>query len=127
MAVAGELAQLARLDPERIEELQTAVAEACLNAMKHGNEMAADSLVEVEIEVAETRLSIDVRDEGRGGAVPETAFDPPDLAAQMSGLQPAGGMGLFVIRSFVDSATFIDDPDREGNQFRMIIHLEPDA
>ncbi len=123
MSLAGDLAAMAGLSSERIDEVRTAVSEACINAMKHGNEMAADTVVDVEIEVAATQLSIDVCDEGRGGAVPETTFEAPDLAAQFSGAQPPGGMGLFVIRSFVDSAQFVDTTDNEGNRFRMVIHL----
>lgn len=123
MSAVAELAIMSGLPQDRAEELRTAVSEACLNAIKHGNQQDAAAIVEVEFVATETELRIDVRDDGRGGPVPESVFATPDMAAQMSGEQPAGGLGLFVIRSFVDSAKFTTPSTGVGNQFRMILYL----
>ena len=49
----------------------------------------------------------------------------PDIEAQMEGLLPPGGMGLFVIKSLVDEAEFVEPDLGMGNQFHMVIHLQP--
>ncbi|MGO4214149.1 ATP-binding protein, partial [Terriglobus sp. YAF25] len=39
MSTAASMAQLMGFSPDRIEDLKTAVAEACINAIEHGNQM----------------------------------------------------------------------------------------
>jgi len=123
MRMAGELAGRMGFSPERIQDLETAVAEACINAMEHGNQFDVETKVFVVMTVHEDRLAIDVADEGRGGK-PPTEVSAPDLEAQVNGLLPPGGMGLFVIKSLVDEAEFVPPDLGTGSQFRMVIHLQ---
>ena len=50
----------------RIEDLKTSVAEACINAMQHGNKGKPDARVLVAIRFQEDVLWISVFDEGDG-------------------------------------------------------------
>src|SRR5215470_459623 len=66
---------------DRIEDLKTAVAEACINAIEHGNKLDAGMKVGISLTVAGGRLQVAVEDEGSG--VGEVAT--PDIDRQMEG------------------------------------------
>ena len=124
MKLSAEVAEQMGFTPERVEDLKTAVSEACLNAIRHGNLLDETTKVLVVLTVEDTRLAIDVADEGRGGP-PPAEFQEPDLAKQIAGLQTPGGLGLFVIQHLVDEAEFVEPDSGAGNQFRMVIYLGP--
>lgn len=124
MNLARDCARRMGFSDSRVEDVRTAVSEACINAMEHGNRNDTATMVYVAMTMSDDRLAIDVADEGRGGR-PQGEVSAPDLAAQIDGLEPLGGMGLFVIQALVDSAGFVEPDLGFGNQFRMVIHLEP--
>ncbi len=123
MRVAADAATLAGLAPDRVLDLQTAVAEACINAMEHGNLHDVSTKIFVAVTLEADRLAVDVADEGMSGP-PPSGVTAPDLGAQIDGDLPPGGMGLFVIKSLVDEAEFVEPVLGSGNQFRMVIHLQ---
>lgn len=93
------------LPPARLERLKTAVAEATMNAMEHGNGYQEDVTVHISIlmepaQNEQKRLVVRIRDHGgnQEPVVPET----PDLDAKLAGLQSPRGWGLFLIKSMVD-------------------------
>ena len=124
MRCASDLAQRMGFTPERILDLETAVAEACLNAMEHGNHYDGTTRIYVSMTAHADRLAIDVADEGRDGRPSAADFDLPDIGAQIDGMLPPGGLGLFVIKALVDEAEFVPPDLGSGNQFRMVIHLQ---
>ncbi len=127
MQVAGELAEIMGFTRERTEDVCTAVSEACINAMEHGNGLDGDMKVFVVMTAGDERLAIDVIDEGHSGPPPQSEISAPDLEAQFEGRLPPGGMGLFVIKSLVDEAEFVEPDLGVGNQFRMVIHLQSEG
>jgi serine/threonine-protein kinase RsbW len=122
MQLAGAVAQQMGFAPERAEDLETAVSEACLNAMEHGNQLDADTQVRVRFCVDADRLSIDVRDEGRGGPPPDH-FPEPDIKRKLAGEETLRHMGIFLIKHLVDEAGFVASEPGSGNRFRMVMHL----
>ncbi|MBN8637170.1 MAG: ATP-binding protein [Anaerolineae bacterium] len=124
MRCAGDLAQRMGFTPERILDLETAVSEACINAFEHGNHYDGETRIYVSMTAHPDRLAIDVADEGRDGTPTAADFELPDIGAQIDGALPAGGLGLFVIKSLVDEAEFVPPDLGTGNQFRMVIHLQ---
>ena len=123
MNLAAQLATMMKFPESRIEDLRTAVSEACINAIEHGNVNDVSTKVYVVMTVDDDRLAIDVVDEGRSGP-PPSEFAEPDLEAQFAGLQAPGGMGLFVIKALVDEADFVEPDFGTGSQFRMVVHLQ---
>ena len=107
--------------PERIEELKTAVDEACTNAIRHGGKSDARMKVVVVLTADETKLDILVKDPGMGDSPPSQVL-APDIQAQVEGRNPKGGLGLWLIRQMVDEAYFEEDDPSGGHQFRMIIY-----
>jgi serine/threonine-protein kinase RsbW len=123
MQLAGAVAQQMGFAPERAEDLETAVSEACLNAMEHGNQLDAGTQVRVRLSIDADRLSIDVRDEGRGGPPPDR-FPEPDLERKLAGEETLRQMGIFLIKHLVDEAGFVASEPGSGNRFRMVMHLQ---
>jgi serine/threonine-protein kinase RsbW len=124
--LAGAVAQQMGFVSERVEDLKTAVAEACLNAIEHGNQCDANTRVLVLLHIEPDRLSIDIRDEGKGGPPPEH-FPEPDITRKLAGQEPLRHMGMYVIQRLVDEAGFVEPEMGDGNQFRMVIHLQRPA
>jgi serine/threonine-protein kinase RsbW len=111
--------------PERVDELKTAVDEACSNAIRHGSNSDSRMKVIVVLSADENKLDILVKDPGAGDSPPSKVADP-DIEAQVEGRQPTGGLGLWLIQQMVDEAYFLEDDESGGNMFRMIIYRTTD-
>ena len=66
MECAASVAQKMGFTEDRIEDLKTAVAEACLNAIEHGNQLDTSTKVGITLTVEKTKLQVAVKDEGKG-------------------------------------------------------------
>ncbi len=84
-----------------IERLKTAVSEATLNAMEHGNQYQADLPVMIRVSATARALSRLITD--FGSEMVSAAPEVPDLEAKLAGLQPPRGWGLFLIQNMVDA------------------------
>ncbi len=91
-----------------IEELGTAVIEACTNAMEHGNGLDASRTVEIHIVVNDGRIEVDVIDEGRG-------FDYGDWRPAEN-LMRERGRGILIMREFTDR---LDYDNASDGRFRV--------
>jgi serine phosphatase RsbU (regulator of sigma subunit)/anti-sigma regulatory factor (Ser/Thr protein kinase) len=106
----GQIAAAVRdlgLAARRLEGLKTAVAEATMNAMEHGNGYRADLPVLIRVLASPEELTVRVIDQGRDApiGVPEV----PDLEAKLANMQTPRGWGLFLIRSMVDEMRVSSD------------------
>jgi anti-sigma regulatory factor (Ser/Thr protein kinase) len=110
------------LPQARLERLETAVAEATMNAMEHGNRYREDAPVTVRVVASAGDLRIQVRDRG-GGPPAAIPADPPDLRALLEGGGPVRGWGLFLIRSLVDQVHV--SVDEAGHTVELVMHLVP--
>ncbi len=99
------LAPLA-LPTARLERLKTAVAEATMNAMEHGNSYDPMRLVYLDARANAHRVAVRISDEGAGDGFAAANQPPttPDLAAKLAGAESPRGWGLFLIRQLVDEA-----------------------
>jgi anti-sigma regulatory factor (Ser/Thr protein kinase) len=93
---------------ENLERLKTAVAEATMNAMEHGNKYRAEVPVEVMVLVEDQDLMVRITDRG-SGPPPSQGGDTPDLEAKLEGMQTPRGWGLFLIKSMVDEMSITGD------------------
>jgi anti-sigma regulatory factor (Ser/Thr protein kinase) len=110
--------------PERtLERLKTAVAEATMNAMEHGNHYRPETPVVIEVSASETDLFVKITDEGSG----PPAFDSetPDLEAKLEGMQTPRGWGLFLIKSMVDEMNVTGD--EHHHTVELVVHLDERA
>jgi serine/threonine-protein kinase RsbW len=121
MNTAASVARLMGFTEERVEDLKTAVAEACINAMEHGNKLDASLSVGVTLSIIEDSLEVKVSDTGDG---PQQTTLPPDIDKKMLGEEDPRGMGMFLIQALVDEAEWVSSPP-SGSYARMVIHLHP--
>ena len=87
------------LAPLPLERLKTAVAEATMNAMEHGNQYRDDLPTRISIRRLAGVLSVRIYDHGSGPLTPGAI---PDLDAKLAGLQTPRGWGLHLIQHMVD-------------------------
>jgi anti-sigma regulatory factor (Ser/Thr protein kinase) len=107
--------------PERhVERLRTAVAEATMNAMEHGNRYRADLPVVLEVLLSPPALAVRVTDYGGWHAT--AAPVAPDLEAKLAGQQSPRGWGLFLIERLVDVMRVSSDGER--HTLELIVYLE---
>jgi len=111
------------LTQQRLERFKTAVAEATLNAMEHGNLYRAELPVLIEVSASDTQLSVKITDEGSG----PSAFhsETPDLEAKLQGMQTPRGWGLFLIKNMVDDMEVTGD--EHHHTVELILHLDGQA
>ena len=119
MNTAASVAKLMGFSEDRIEDLKTAVAEACINSMEHGNKLDESRKVGVILSVTDTSLEVKVRDEGPG---PHGEIPKPHIELKMEGSESPRGMGMFLIQALVDEAEWTSS-EQNGGCARLVIHL----
>ena len=107
MVQVAEIVQDVGLPANRLEKLKTAVAEATMNAMEHGNQYDASIPVKIAVALEETAVRVTITDQGSGA--PFSAGSPPNLAAKLAGEQSPRGWGLFLIQNMVDEMNIVQD------------------
>ncbi len=111
---AEALAEQMDFNEDRIENLKTAVAEACVNAIEHGNNLQRSESVAVHMTVSPDKLEVRVADIGFQAV-------PDELPAPGSG--DMRGWGMYFIKSLVDEMVITKLPDG-GNEVRMTLYLK---
>jgi serine phosphatase RsbU (regulator of sigma subunit)/anti-sigma regulatory factor (Ser/Thr protein kinase) len=120
MEQVAEAIQPLGLPPGKVEQIKTAVAEATMNAMEHGNHYRPEIPVTIQVLVSATALAVRIRDQG--GSRPIPAPHTPDLEAKLAGLQSPRGWGLFLIKNLVDDMHVTSDETH--HTIELIMHLE---
>jgi serine/threonine-protein kinase RsbW len=118
----GGLAAFAKsvgFSSSRIEDLKTSVAEACINAMQHGNKGKPDARVLVAIRFQENTLRISVSDEGDGM---KTEPPDPDIERILENLDPPVGFGVFLMKRLMDKVEF-NRTSNHRHEVRMMMQL----
>ncbi len=103
----------------KIDRLKTAVAEATMNAMEHGNKYNEEMPVTIEVARDQHNLTVSITD--RGGNQPIIDAETPDLTAKLAGQQSPRGWGLFLIQNMVDEMRVISDDVH--HTVSLVIHL----
>ena len=107
------------LDEARLKRLETAVGEATMNAMEHGNGYHVDKPVKVRVLTESDLVRIQISD--LGGGAPEREAEQPDIEAKLAGLQRPRGWGLFLIKNMVDEAN--ETSDGAQHTLELVMHL----
>jgi serine/threonine-protein kinase RsbW len=124
MSTAASLAKLKGFPEDRIEDLKTAVAEACINAIEHGNRMNEKLSIGVVISAGDDELEVKVIDDGKGMNRQQAK---PDIDKKMHGEEDPRGMGMFLIQALVDEAEWVAGTDGKSSYVRLVIRLDKDA
>lgn len=97
--------------------LETAVAEATMNAMEHGNKYQPEAPVALRVEASADHIRVSITDQG--AATPDLKPTLPDLELKLAGGQTPRGWGLFLIKQMVDDMQLVDGP--AGTTLRLVV------
>jgi len=114
MVSAFAVAQKVGFPKERLEDLKTAVAEACINAIEHGNSSRVDVKVLVILKSDTTKVQVNIIDNGDRPI--------PTSIPERSDRTDFRGMGMLLIHYLMDEVKIKSEPGR--NEIEMIIRLE---
>jgi len=92
--------------------LQVAVGEICSNSIKHAYNWRGGKPIHVSVRGTDDRLIIEVRDFGK-------KFDPASYRAPDLDTLPEGGIGLHLVRQFVDELSF-DVTEGQGTRWTLV-------
>ena len=120
MDCSASFAKMAGFTPQRIEDLKTAVAEACLNAIEHGNKNHPDTRVLVTMNFKDDRFSVSVKDGGNG--ISRLPRDKT-VMRRIENLEPTKGLGIFLIKQLMDEVEF-NKMTKDGHSVKMVIKLK---
>jgi serine/threonine-protein kinase RsbW len=124
MGTAASVAKLMGFPDDRIEDLKTALAEACINAIEHGNQLDGNLCVGVILSASDEALEVKVMDTGSGIT---RAPSKPDIDRKMHGEEDPRGMGMFLIQSLVDEAEWVKGSPGKGSYVRLVIRLAKES
>jgi serine/threonine-protein kinase RsbW len=105
----GGFAEALSVDEQTLADIKLAITEACTNVVIHAYEDDVDGCLEVDASIRDRRLSVIIRDEGRG-IVPR-----PD--------SPGLGLGLPLIATLAESLELGKDDD-DRTEVRMTFALD---
>ena len=115
---AASLAEKMGFSYDRVQDLKTAVAEACINAIEHGNKFDQNTKVGVTLTVNRTALEVTVHDHGDG----IKAEDIPKDLTDNEGFPHRRGYGVYLISNLVNEFSYANKPGG-GSAVTMVIHL----
>jgi len=120
MEKVASVAKSMGFENERIEDVKTVIAEACTNAMEHGNKFDRDSKVRVILTANGNSLKILVQDQGEGidpKKIPKSIFSDEGYPTQKYGL------GMYLISNLANEFFFENKPGI-GNEVTILFYLE---
>ena len=82
MNTAASVAEIMGFSSDRVEDLKTAVSEACINAIEHGNKLNELLGVVVTLSMSVESLEVKIRDHGPGV---QEEMHVPDIDRKMLG------------------------------------------
>lgn len=125
MAYVEETVKTFHLSERRLEQLGTAVAEATMNAMEHGNLYSPETPVVLQICSSQRAIAVRISDQGgTNQASAQEEYEAPDIEAKLAELQSPRGWGLFLIQNMVDEMHVLSDS--ETHTVELILKLEGD-
>lgn len=106
LASVAVVARRMGFSPDRIDDIKSAVAEACINAMEHGNGLNAFTPVVVELDERDNCLQVQISDSGRSRI--------PAVLPQPGARDCNRGWGLYLMQHLVDEF-YIGQAPQGGN------------
>lgn len=118
MERAAVIARGVGFSADRIEDLKTALSEACINAIEHGNKFGEQETITVFLAAGDSSLHMRVRDNGKGFRIKDWKSPTRDHT-----IPRRRGWGMFIIRKLVNEVSYEITPEG-GCETKMVIHLD---
>jgi serine/threonine-protein kinase RsbW len=114
----SDIAEKAGLNEMAAMEIEVAVGEACVNAIKHAHQNDEAKPLRLQVKIDKQKLTVLVRDQGQG-------FDPKKLDGQNAQdvlTKPQnGGRGILMMKMLMDEVHF--EANGKGTQVRLVKYL----
>jgi serine/threonine-protein kinase RsbW len=107
-----EFLQSSSFSQEDLSDIELAVGEACVNALKHGSPNGERDEIRVKCAKCVNAAVIEVSDKGPG-------FDPNSVKQFSKDNLTEGGVGIFLMRSLMDTVEF---DFASGTTIRLVKH-----
>ena len=128
MEQVTEAVEALHLPTKRLDQLKTAVAEATMNAMEHGNHYSPERPVSIKVMASKLALSVRITDHGGTRTLPpDPGIEVPDIEAKLAELQTPRGWGLFLIKHMVDEMNISSDELHHTVELVMYLKGEENA
>lgn len=114
MKITDGISKLIEIDQESIWKLYTALYEAIINGVEHGNKSNVQKRINISYRISGGMIVIKIRDEGIG-------FDTnniPNPLADTNLLKPSG-RGVYMMKKIMDKVKY----NRSGNEVTMCVTL----
>jgi len=124
MDLAASVAQGMEFPSERVDDIRTAVAEATLNAIEHGNALDPDKAVLIALTSRQHELEICIEDQAHMPLRVQSespSAGPATVEDRLAGRAHKRGWGIRLIRLLTDSVEF--QSTDQSNTVRMVIRL----
>jgi len=122
IASAATVGKRMGLSQDRIEDLKTAIGEACINAIEHGNKGKRDAQIVVVFKEGREKLEVCVKDHGPG--VDIKSIEIPSIDKKIKPGSKQRGWGVFLIKNLTDEVEFCSS--KTGGEVKMIIRIKRD-
>lgn len=122
MRRVGQAVQPLSLSDSLLDRLKTAVAEATMNAIEHGNKNQPDLPVVIQVQASPQAVRVRITDQGGGQPIPEP--EAPNLEAKLAGLQTPRGWGLFLIKNLTDEMRVMSDDTHHTIELTLYLEAE---
>ncbi|HVU71292.1 MAG TPA: SpoIIE family protein phosphatase [Ktedonobacteraceae bacterium] len=125
MSYVAEAVKPFHLPERRLDQLGTAVAEATMNAMEHGNHYNPELPVTLQVRSSDQAIAVRISDKGGTSQLPTPEeYEAPNIEAKLAELQSPRGWGLFLIQNMVDEMHVLSN--EENHTIELILRLEGD-
>jgi serine phosphatase RsbU (regulator of sigma subunit)/anti-sigma regulatory factor (Ser/Thr protein kinase) len=118
----GQAVQTLSIPDSLLDRLKTAVAEATMNAIEHGNKNQPDLPVVIQVQASPTAVRVRITDQGGDQPIPEP--EAPNLEAKLAGLQTPRGWGLFLIKNLTDEMRVISNHTHHTIELTLYLEAE---
>lgn len=108
-----EFLSVSSFPKQDLDDLETAVGEACANALKHGSPRGDLDEVRAKCMKNQHTLAVEISDNGHG-------FDPEEIPLPAPDKLLDGGMGVFLMKALTDIVEF---EFRHGTTVRLVKNL----
>lgn len=127
MEKAARVARDMGFSDDRIEDLKTAVSEACINAIEHGNKLDQNARVGIILRPEDSQLQIDIYDEGVGFSkempcLENKEIKSPCIEERIRTKNKSRGWGVFLIKNLMNEVK-VQPSEKGGNVMTLVIHL----
>lgn len=118
--LAWTVAQGVGLAAGRCEDFRTAVSEATLNAIEHGNGLNPDTPVDLTFSVAPDRVEVLISDQG---ACSWQDLACPTIADKVNAGARCRSMGLMLMQALVDEFRLEKPRSQSGTRVHLVMYV----